>query len=628
MELFRSLVMMITLVSVSGALDNKGTEFILGFIPNFSGSSNVELQLTGDFATTVNIEYPLGTTITTAEVTPGNVTIVELPVAAAVWVADEVTPNLVRATAPAEFVTYMINRRDATTDAALGLPVDTMNTEYVVMDYTGPNGRSEFLVYAAFDATTVTITPNIALVGREAGTPFEVQLNRGEGYLAQSATSSSTDSLTGSIVSASRPVGMTNGHQCANIPPFITACDHIFEVAQPVQTWGIEVGVANLPQRTQGSIYRVVVSEDNTVVTIDNGELATLSKGEFFETEPLPGNHVFRGDKPIYVAQYMTGISSPGATGGDPAQGNMIPFAQYLTDYTFSTVGGSQFMTNYVTIIANNDDVGSLELDGTPVAADQFEPIPTSDFSVALVEIPEGAHSTSSANPHGITVEGYDSADSYLYPGGALFQFINPINDLDAPIVTLESQTGSPPTVSGLAEDNRPTDTGIFFIELGPNSTNLELTVDAFVPGDGSVGFVVSLIDASSDGSGTVVVTDGAGNVSTVPVTISLATPGPTPGPTREPIGDQPTREPTAGKPTTKPTADKDNGKRKGKKKSSERPKGKGKGGYKPTHEPTYEPTHEPTTRDAMSLRTSQHKSQRQSHTRANTEPTPESTQE
>ena len=587
---FRSLVLMITLASISGALDNKGTEFILGFIPNGLGSKNVELQLTGDVATTVNIEYPLGITIEIAEVTPGSVTIVDLPVAASVWVADKVTPNLVRATAPDEFVTYMINRQSFSSDAALGLPVDTMNTEYVVMDYdTGPNGRPEFLVYAAFNDTTVTITPNIALVGREAGTPFEVQLNKGEGYLALSATSSSTDSLTGSIVSASRPVGMTNGHECANIQTDITYCDHIFEVAQPVQTWGIEVGVANLPQRTQGSIYRVVVSEDNTVVTIDNEELATLSKGESFETEPKTGNHVFRGDKPIYVGQYMTGNSSPDAIDGDPAQGNMIPFAQYLTDYTFSTVGGSQFITNYVTIIANNDDVGSLELDGSPVAANKFEPIPTSDFSVALVEIPEGTHSTSSANPHGITVEGYNKDDSYLYPGGALFQFINPINDPDPPIVTLEPQTGSPPTVSGLAKDNRPkTDTGIFFIELGPSSTYLELTVDAFVPGDGSVGFVVSLIDNSSDGSGTVVVTDGAGNVSMVPITISLAT---SPVPTSNPPTSEPTSAPTkmpksppTAPPTKTPTAPPTGkGKGKGGSKGGKGPttggKGKGKGG-------------------------------------------------
>jgi hypothetical protein len=39
----------------------------------------------------------------------------------------------------------------------------------------------------------------------------------------------------------------------------------------------------------------------------------------------IAGNHEFSADKPIFVTQYMTGQSSPGATLGDPAMGNMIP---------------------------------------------------------------------------------------------------------------------------------------------------------------------------------------------------------------------------------------------------------------------------------------------------------------
>ena len=36
----------------------------------------------------------------------------------------------------------------------------------------------------------------------------------------------------------------------------------------------------------------------------------------------------------------MPGDFASRATDGDPAQGNLIPDAQYLSDYTFSTVGG------------------------------------------------------------------------------------------------------------------------------------------------------------------------------------------------------------------------------------------------------------------------------------------------
>jgi len=132
--------------------------------------------------------------------------------------------------------------------------------------------------------------------------------------------------------------------------------------------------------------------------------------------------------------------------------------------------------------------------------------------------VSDGTHSSFSPNPHGITVQGYDSADSYIYPGGALFQFINPINDFLAPEVTVDPPVGG--IVNGLASDDRPDDTGIFFIELEPGSVNLQLTTSPFVPGDPTATFTVSLIDSSLDGAGSVVVTDGAGNVSVVSISI------------------------------------------------------------------------------------------------------------
>lgn len=215
-------------------LDNAGSEFIVGFMPNLSPNI-IELHLTGDSETTVDIEYPVGTTIDTAAVSPGNITIVSLPTdASEAWPDGLVASNLVRtsSTDAQEFIMYMVNRRSASSDAALALPVDVLNTEYIVADYDPLIGfgfvyETQVLVYAPFDNTTVTITPNDGML------PITVELNRGEGYLQTSA-----DTQTGSIVSSDRPVGVTNGNFCTNVPQGILACDHIFEVSQPVQTWG------------------------------------------------------------------------------------------------------------------------------------------------------------------------------------------------------------------------------------------------------------------------------------------------------------------------------------------------------------------------------------------------------
>jgi hypothetical protein len=525
-------------------LDNKGKEFFLTMLYNLN-TPTIELHLTADVSTMVTVEYPVNspTFSSTVAVGPGVVTIVTVPTSSAQgWTAGVPQNNAIHAFSNDDFVCYSINRATASSDAGLALPIDVMNTEYLVTNFISSFERSEFAVVAGYDNTTVTITPSVALSsGQPAGVPFSVMLNRGYGLYLSSAGFGAAGDLMGTIVTADKPVGMTNGHVCANIPLNVTYCDHVFDVAQPTQTWGLRAIAVNLPNRPGGSVYRVIASSNGTNVTLNGAALATLNKGQWIEVGPAAGSQVFEGDKPIFVIQGMTGQSSPGAVLGDPAMGNMIPSEQYLTSYTFSTVGGGQFVQNYVTIIADNADVGSLLLDGSAVPSGAYTAIPSTSFSWAILPLTSGTHSTSSVHPHGITVEGYNDYDSYLYPGGALFQFINPVGDANAPDCGELAADGY--CVTGTATDNRPTedvngnsvlddgedlngngqidvDAGIFFVELDASSTNLTVTTDPFVPGAGSVNYQVCLTDNTIDGSGTLIVTDGAGNTCTTPISI------------------------------------------------------------------------------------------------------------
>jgi len=519
------------------ALDNKGRDFIFAFMPNYYGEAFVEVHLSSDVATNVTVEYPVNspTFTTTVPVAPGSVTVVSLPTSAAqTWPSDgSVANNAVRAHAADEFVAYIVNRIVYTSDAALALPIDALNTNYIVSTYDAVSGSygfaAEFVVTAAFDATTVTITPsNATYDGHAAGVPYNVALNRGESVLVMGASSGNNGGLTGTIVSGDKPITVTNGNGCTDIPTYESACDTVFEIAQPVQSWGHEALAVNVPDRPSGSIYRIVAAEDNTAVNQDGAPLTTLNRAQYIEVGPVAGNHLFNADKPIFVTQYMTGQSSPGATTGDPAMANMIPSAQYRPNYTFATAGAGQFAFHYLTVIAKNSDVGLLTLDGVAIPADQYSAIPGSDYSGALVSLPEGTHTTSSVNPHGITVEGLNGYDSYMFPGGGLFGFINPSGDANPPLCSLVNNEGT-------ATDNRPSedtnnnsvldpgedlnnnqqidrDSGIFFIALEDGSSNVSLTVNPFVPGSGTVGFTVGKIDPALDFSGKVLVTDGAGN--------------------------------------------------------------------------------------------------------------------
>ncbi|MCK7517844.1 MAG: IgGFc-binding protein [Ignavibacteriales bacterium] len=83
----------------------------------------------------------------------------------------------------------MTNIQPYTSDAALALPVDTYNTEFIALTYHSTlvsSDRSMFAVTAAFNNTTVTITPSNSIVGGySAGVPFDITLNKGEGFQAR-----------------------------------------------------------------------------------------------------------------------------------------------------------------------------------------------------------------------------------------------------------------------------------------------------------------------------------------------------------------------------------------------------------------------------------------------------------
>lgn len=78
--------------------------------------------------------------------------------------------------------------------------------------------------------------------------------------------------------------------------------------------------------------------------------------------------------------------------------------------------------------------------------------------------------------------------------------------------------------VNGTATDNEPGDTGICSVEL-INTNNVMLTNLSFTPGDPEVTFTVELEDGSTNGSGTILVTDCAGNTTLTPVAIDVSAP-------------------------------------------------------------------------------------------------------
>ena len=347
------------------------------------------------------------------------ITPVDLPASVEHRESGKVLPLGIRVTSLTPITVYGLSRLQATTDAFLGLPTTALGRAYTVLAYengvTSCCSGSEFSVLATEDGTTVTITPRRFDGVHESGVPYLVELDRGDVYLSSDVILGANQDVTGTKVTASRPVAVFGGHECANIPKSVTYCDHLAEQLPPEASWGRNFVTVPLATRTRGDTFRVVAATDGTAVTINGQQAAVLDAGDFYETV-LTGASSITTSQPALVAQYSNGSSFDGVT-SDPFMMLVPPYEQFLTRYTVATPD-SGFATNYINVAATTAAVGSIQLDGAPVPASSFTPIGTSGLSGAQLPVARGTHNLSSSLPFGVFVYGFDSYDSYGYPGG------------------------------------------------------------------------------------------------------------------------------------------------------------------------------------------------------------------
>jgi len=509
------------------AQDSKGTDFWLVFMHNYSGTPNLQLFITSDVDTNGTVEIPGLAWSQGFTVTANTTTTVNIPTGAMLS-GTGIHNKGIHVTAEDEVTVYGLNQITVTTDAYLALPIDVLNVKYFVLAYEGWN-KEEFAIVAPYDNTSVEYT----ILGQATQT---IMLNQGEVFFHLGAGAS------GTYIESDNPVAVFGGHHCVNIPSGYAWCDHIVEQMPPLASWGKTFYTVPLATRTKGDTFRILAGADGTEVIINGALVATLNAGEFHE-QIINGLSVIETSEPALVAQYSNGSSYDGVT-SDPFMMIVPPIEQALNYYTFSTPG-SGFSLNYVNVLAPTSIVGSIILDGSAVNPALFTAIVGTVYSGAQIPVSVGSHTIIGPQAFGIHSYGFADYDSYGYPGGMAFEFINPKGDANPPICEEGEIINN--VYYGTVRDDRPSedvngdgildpaedingngqideDTGIFLVEL-ISGTNVTLTVDSFVPGEPLVNYTVELMDPNQEGTATVRATDGAGNECEVDIVLGGGAP-------------------------------------------------------------------------------------------------------
>lgn len=432
------------------AIDNKGTEFWLLMERNYDTYvDGIYLDITSDVATSGTVTIPGLSFEQTFTTTAGEITRVTLPSDCQVTTSEIIENKGIHVVSQHEVAVYGLSLKAFTSDCFLALPLDILSSQYLVMSY--PNfvwtsidegTLGQFAVVSPYDNNTITITPSCETFnGVGAGSPITVVLDEGEVYQVRTAYNSdpSTD-LTGSIVQSTLPVALFSGNSCASIPTNFSACDLIIEQVPPVSTWGNNFVTYPLEGRENGDTWRILSSQNNNSIYVNDALVATLNFADFYEfilDEPAKIN----SSKPVLVMQFSNGDDyDPNlSNNGDPFMMLIPPEEQFMDSYTFATPS-SGYTYNYVTVTIPTDGIPTLVLDGAAANPLLFTSIGSSGFSAAGIAIDVGSHTlyNSAGIPFGIYSYGFDQYDSYGYAGGLSLEFIY---EGSAPLVTRTSAT-------------------------------------------------------------------------------------------------------------------------------------------------------------------------------------------
>ncbi|MCC6523185.1 MAG: IgGFc-binding protein [Polyangiaceae bacterium] len=322
-----------------------------------------------------------------------------------------------------------------TNDASLLLPVNAWTGEYrTAARQTLSTGLPGFIaITASEDGTTVSLSPGPMGGGVSAGAGISATgdgtatLNRGDVLEVFSGGSADPGDMSGSLVSADKPVQVIGGHTCTYLPDPVCCCDHIEETVPPVAALGTRYLVTPPIVAAGGNpvqqVVRFIATADNTTLTYDPPQPGAptdiAQAGGFVELVNSTADFEVEASSRIIAVQYMEGQQSVGM--GDPAMTLAVPVQQYRTSYLFHAP--TNYEASFVNVTAPTGT--AVTLDGAPVVG--FVPIGGSGYSVARVALSNagsGDHTVDAPEAVGVSVYGYGQYTSYWYPGGQNVQLI------------------------------------------------------------------------------------------------------------------------------------------------------------------------------------------------------------
>lgn len=517
----------------------QGREFFIAVPPNEveNYSANVlELYITAGKKTTVTMESPTTGVYLTKNVEPLKITTFssndgETSFQWEVRESEMIIDKGVRLFSDQPLSVYVLNAKVYTSDGYLAIPTSAWGTEYYHCSYydfleVGP-WASGFIVIAAHEQTKIKIELKgrgkeyaTTFAGRRIGEQINQTIHPGQVYMVRGdATTRGIFDMTGSRITANKPIGLISFHMRTIIPSYSinNGRDHLSEMLPPVQAWGKEyVTIEYKRDKGRGDFFRVVASQPNTKFkcvyydlnddkVLGNWEQPLYNAGDFAEymevdvtaghdLKSIRGASVWKSDKPVLVMQYSYSEQWDGATVFDPFMILVVPREQYIPTTVFQTPANKAFVTNWFNIIAVGDTTDteqkklqSITIDGKPLHVLEptflYNRIPTTDLYWAKTPMQVGAHLVKGDTKFGGYIYGFSNWDSYGWPAAMAINKLDETDTLE-PVLEYTSECGTyyykaTELRNGKdGDDPKQVDQGISDVQLLSGSYNYDLILE------------------------------------------------------------------------------------------------------------------------------------------------------
>ena len=299
--------------------------------------------------------------------------------------------------------------------------------KHVQMDF-----KSVILVIASTDNTQLKVTSAQKASTVEGGMSLEedkdiviVQ------HRLDTLTITSSDDLTGTVIRTNKPIAVYSGHECGNVPVYVSSCSYLVEQMPPVRVWGYCYIAASFMGRQDGSYVKFIVAKDGTYVdAYENGNFeltyGPLDQGMFRERYLGPGRVlVLKSNQPILVAQFSSAAQEDEV--GAPFMIVLSSLSQLVSEVPFYSKNSSEVnYFHYITITVPtqfyNED--AIILDGDPIHSNMTSTVQSPDcgnFTVISMEVEPGHHYLQHTTPGAgflLSVYGFAPGTSYGYSPG------------------------------------------------------------------------------------------------------------------------------------------------------------------------------------------------------------------